>query len=410
MPLSYRNALVPNCWATSGNYLVQTNKSGTAGNPITVSFGWSRSDMATQTDETWVDGVNSLPYGLYAGSSWNAFERFGAVRCYSGISLSTNDLSLQRAHAISAGQYGIYVSSAQGSAENLWSIGHGATGISIGNTPVRLGFNLIAACSGSGLALGAGEVHGGLIANGYGIGLSFTGSAIVYDATTRGNAYSFSASAVGPNSPGMLVRCVTQEVSETSGLANGYNYRVHSRNHDGILGYHVIWTDGGKIETDATITHTGSGKSWKASVTSTTRTDAYPLDLRLTILAAKAQQPVTVTAWVRRSSTNLAVGLVAKAEAVPFSAGAALVGGWASGAANTWEQIRLTFTTTEDGPVCVYLHCYGGSTYTAWVDDLAVSGGLATSSELGSLDWDAFASPLGPSSLGGGGSMIVIED
>jgi len=42
-------------------------------------------------------------------------------------------------------------------------------------------------------------------------------------------------------------------------------------------------------------------------------------------------------------------------------------------AADTWEQISLTFTPTEIGVVEIISECYGGSSYTGYVDDLSIT-------------------------------------
>jgi hypothetical protein len=42
-------------------------------------------------------------------------------------------------------------------------------------------------------------------------------------------------------------------------------------------------------------------------------------------------------------------------------------------AADTWEQVSLTFTPTEQGVVEIFAYAYGGSTYTGYVDDLTIT-------------------------------------
>jgi hypothetical protein len=39
---------------------------------------------------------------------------------------------------------------------------------------------------------------------------------------------------------------------------------------------------------------------------------------------------------------------------------------------DTWQQVTLTFTPTEVGVVDISAECWGGSSYTGYVDDLTI--------------------------------------
>jgi hypothetical protein len=41
--------------------------------------------------------------------------------------------------------------------------------------------------------------------------------------------------------------------------------------------------------------------------------------------------------------------------------------------ADTWQQVSLSFTPTETGVVEILAECWGGSTYTGYVDDLSIT-------------------------------------
>ncbi len=43
-----------------------------------------------------------------------------------------------------------------------------------------------------------------------------------------------------------------------------------------------------------------------------------------------------------------------------------------SAAADTWEQVSLSFTPTEAGVVEILAECWGGSTYTGYIDELSI--------------------------------------
>lgn len=57
---------------------------GTAGNLITYSGGWNRTDMSTQTGRTWLDGRSGTNDGFYAFTtgSYSKFERIDMCRWY----------------------------------------------------------------------------------------------------------------------------------------------------------------------------------------------------------------------------------------------------------------------------------------------------------------------------------------
>ena len=98
--------------ATSTSTNVQVvNSSGSSGNPITISGGWNRTDMTTQTSETFFDGINQYGYGLDASSkSYIHYEKLGFVRYYYGMDItSCNYNSFNEIYLVSNNQYGIYL-------------------------------------------------------------------------------------------------------------------------------------------------------------------------------------------------------------------------------------------------------------------------------------------------------------
>jgi hypothetical protein len=42
-------------------------------------------------------------------------------------------------------------------------------------------------------------------------------------------------------------------------------------------------------------------------------------------------------------------------------------------AANTWEEVTITFTPSEAGFVEITAEAYGGTTYTGYVDDMTIT-------------------------------------
>jgi hypothetical protein len=42
-------------------------------------------------------------------------------------------------------------------------------------------------------------------------------------------------------------------------------------------------------------------------------------------------------------------------------------------AADTWQELNISFTSSEAGVVEIEAYAYGGTTYTVFVDDLTIS-------------------------------------
>ena len=170
----------------------------------------------------------------------------------------------------------------------------------------------------------------------------------------------------------------TNESTEVTHPDSGSNARLYSQNHDNTANNHVIFTDYGKISSETTVRNTASGLSWKLQPTNTLRDQYYPLDFSLAKVAVNANSLVSVACSMRRTNTGLAMQLV-----VPGSStiGAIALAGIPTGgvigsmtaAADTWERVSLSFTSTETGVVEIFAYAYGGSTYTGYVDDLSIS-------------------------------------
>jgi hypothetical protein len=108
-----------------------------------------------------------------------------------------------------------------------------------------------------------------------------------------------------------------------------------------------------------------------APTSSTIRTSSYPLDFEIAKVAVAANSLVTIKAWMRRTNSGLTTGLRIKGGQIGGVTND--ITSYMTAAADTWEQVTLTFTPTEIGVVEILAECYGGSTYTAYVDDLTIS-------------------------------------
>lgn len=71
--------------------------------------------------------------------------------------------------------------------------------------------------------------------------------------------------------------------------------------------------------------------------------------------------------------------------------------------ATTWEQLTLTFTPTEDGVVEFYVGAYGGTTYSLFWDDFAVSAASYIDASSGDYPWVMSGIYIGENASTGGG-------
>jgi hypothetical protein len=152
------------------------------------------------------------------------------------------------------------------------------------------------------------------------------------------------------------------------GFSNG---RIYSHNHDNTSGNHIIFTDYGLITAQTSVRYTNSGYAWSISPTNAFRASIYPLDFPIAKVAVSANSLVTVKAWMRRTNTGLTTGLRIKGGQIAGVSND--ITSYMTAAADTWEQVILTFTPTEIGVVEILAEGYGGSTYTAYVDDISIT-------------------------------------
>ena len=93
--------------------------------------------------------------------------------------------------------------------------------------------------------------------------------------------------------------------------------------------------------------------------------------MSLAKIAVAASTLVTVTCWFRRSNTGITGKLVCRGGQI---AGInADVSASMTAAADTWEQLTITFTPTAAGGVEIEAWAYGGTAYSVYVDDINCS-------------------------------------
>ena len=124
------------------------------------------------------------------------------------------------------------------------------------------------------------------------------------------------------------------------------------------------------IATEASIRHTASGIAWKISPNVNVVSSLHPVSLPIAKVALSSGTLVTASVWLRRTDTGINGRLVCKGGqilGVSTDVTASI-----SAAIDTWQQVTITFTPTNVGIVTFTVECWGGSTYSVYVDDFTI--------------------------------------
>lgn len=347
-------------------------KAGTADALITLSGGWDRTDMSTQTLETWLDGQNGLGNGLHNYHSFNSFDNFGLVRYQGGIGTNAGQ-SLTFASNIhsSCNTAGIMTSNTA----NIFYLSNSfiqGVSLSFQSNNTDAFFNLSNIRIYNSRSQGIPTSLPAVFKNGE---IRNCNIAIM---AWRNNDNTYESIVTADNGTGVQQNGVISKIylnnvtlNDTIQVAqNGMEAYTYSMNHDNTPGNHKIFSFGGLIIADISNRHTASGFSWKLSPTSTLRTSYNPLKLSLAKVAVAANALVTIKAWMYRDNSGLTMRLVCKGGQI---AGVTSDVTSVVTAVDSWEEQTITFTPTEQGVVEITAEAYGGSTYNGWVDDMTIS-------------------------------------
>jgi hypothetical protein len=357
--------------------------SGTATSFITFSGGWDRTDMSTQTLETWIDGVNGLGIGIENQRNFTALEKIGFVRWSVAYRVNSISMGVQNLSFVAVNNCNL----SAGPVETIGKGGVHQIDAAVANRGNAIAMNATTGTSRMSITCPNASCNGGLGA------LVVTMDRTKVEISAYNNALAglgFEAYSFG----GVLINCKTKDnagggvennrgfsanfvnflCEETTEISpsTSYDYYLYSQNHDQTTDNHKVFMFGGLISSATDQRHTASGISWKLQPTSTTNRNAlYPVILSLAKIACAANSMVTVKAWMRRTNTDLTMRLVCKGGQI---AGVDTdVVDSMTAAANTWAEQTITFTPTEVGVVEITAEAYGGSTFSGWVDDMTIS-------------------------------------
>lgn len=218
-------------------------------------------------------------------------------------------------------------------------------------------------------------------------GLTVTGGTYAIVLNGNGNNYINGGTINGTTAAVLLYNNPTLIFNNTTVSGTIYSFQVNSQAFEqGALyfqNYGTSTTDNriyfnptnfGSILTDTTIRHTSSGISWKMSCASTgnigSPISSFPITLPISAIACNSGTLVTASVWVYRTSTSLTTSLICPGGQITGVSSDVVAS--ASGAANTWEQLTITFTPTQQGVVKLYVQTYG-AVASVYVDDFSVS-------------------------------------
>lgn len=363
------------------NTTLQTiQDSGTDGNPITFSGGWDRTNMSTQNLETWLDGVNGYGFGIGSGGSWITTNNLAGVRFNRAFSFgATQGTGMNLAFIAANNNRGNpAVSITQSGAVNINFLCANSSspfnGLSYGNQTVNLGKTY----SNNGSIQGfRASPYSTLTVDCYNTGTyainvpdNATGGKITN--SEFGDNIGGSVRNIGNQGTVFLVNCLFNDTVELEASSGGTEVYFYSHRHDRVDNNHKIVSHGMMISTATDQRHTASGVSWKIQPTNTTSwNSSRPVVFSLAKVACAANSLVTVKAWMRRDNTGLTMRLVCKGGQIAGVSSDVVSA--MTAAADTWEELTITFTPTETGVVEITAEAWGGTTYSGWVDDMTIS-------------------------------------
>lgn len=388
---------------------------GTSGSHITYSGGWDRTAMTTQNLETWVSGINGVTTFFNPAHVFLDIDKIHTCRFSAGLSLSilANDFTVGDYYSCSSNQ-GFQGPSVVRTTADFISV------VAAGGTPINLGYQttatVLVAHSNNGVGVSAtawssiGTVISRRNTNGFrsghfstvdyvkaefndyvaGGGLLLSNYAVIREAILNYNGYAISTISegakvlsgscsnsvsglfFGPQATCYLKDFVVNDSVEMAPPSSeggySFNYLTYFENYDGVAGDMHALTAYGEINSDTGVTHGDSTFSWRFSPTTTYASDRASLLMPIWKKACAASVPVTFKAWFRRDNTGLTGKLLVRGI---YPGVTTDVSDSISVIADTWEQLSVTVTPTEDCVIEVFASFYGGVAYNGYVADLS---------------------------------------
>lgn len=368
---------------------------------IEIQGGYDRTNMSNQNGITFFDGTNGLGYGINANARAGfTYAKLGFVR-YDRMLLNNINFSyLKNIYALASSSNAIDLSTASqyNKFENLF-----LNNSQLGGT-VSFGFNknkftncYISNNNLRGLDLGTynnnvwnncyfnNNGSFGMVSNaGGGSNNTWNNCEFINNQNeayrTQGVSYNdtFNNCVTSGNiSSGFfsfggsiyLNNCLINESVEF-GFYGGSDGRIYCFNHDNVSNNSYIYTDFGLIRPQTSVRYSNTGYAWSMTTTSAYRTNDYPLAFAIAKVAVSANSLVIIKAWMRRDNAGFVMRLKLKGGQIAGINNDVV--SYITAGADTWEQVSISFTPTEAGVVEILVECWGGSTFTGYIDDLTI--------------------------------------
>lgn len=368
---------------------------------IIFEGGYDRTNMSTQSGITFFDGQNGLGYGIYSTSkSGFSLNKIGCVR-YDRVYLQNGYfLNISNFYSISCTNAGldaptntafskfqdIYLNNNyvgfgcsfgfnRHNFTNCYFLSNNLRGMDL-NVATNIIFNncywnnngsqgLLETGGTTNITFNSCSFNQN---QGEAIRTAQCGSNIILNNCTTTNIsfnafYSFGGSIY-------LNNCLVGESAEF-GIYPGSDGRIYCTNHDNTANNWYIYTDYGMIRPQTSVRYSNTGYAWSMSPNNDYRKEDYPLGFPIGQVAVSANSLVTIKAWMRRNNLGLTMRLRVKGGQIAGVSNDVIV--YMTSAADTWEQVTLTFTPTESGVVELLAECWGGTSYTGYIDDLTIT-------------------------------------
>lgn len=367
--------------------------SGTEASPITMSFGWDATAMSSQSGITVWTGCDYLSGFFTLNTDWWVINGPGTLACIgdpwslgSGSQYAIIDIpslvGITTSFDITAG--------ADASETTLdcvvWCDGAMTAGAGTAGVPQRVRIRRVTGCADSSTTGAAVVVNGGnftrrqqanawidMIDNNMGNGAGAAAGTVGY---LRGCVLQNNVNADARSSSGLLVldNCSllsTTPVNSTGAITtDGAGVMASSVN--GVSTDTRMWLTGFRAQTQSAVRQTASGVAWQIEPYSATEVNRLrPARIPLARVAVDSTGTVTVSVWARRSNTGLTVGI--RAFGGQVAGLTATQEDTVTAAADTWEELTISFTPTAKGVVEIEGFAYGGTTYSGFFDSLTVS-------------------------------------
>ena len=155
----------------------------------------------------------------------------------------------------------------------------------------------------------------------------------------------------------------------TSGLANGY---VWASDYDQTSGDLRSFYKNHTVYPETSTTQPGSGTAWKQELDSGLgTTNTTPQEFSLGKVAVNGGSQLTVSIYVRRSSTNVFPGIHIKKNGLIGVTSD--VSAYITAAADTWQQISASCTPTSSGVLEITLGAYRAGTGDSFYDTFSAT-------------------------------------